>query len=78
MAVILEIHHRLILLVLTGVWGLAGFIAGTLFLGAFLLSNPTLVGKGYLHPLIPFEGKQLLKRFFRVTLPASERNQTKG
>lgn len=70
--------HRLILLVLTGVWGLTGFIIGTVFLCGMLLINPTLVGKGYLHPLIPFDGKQLLKRFFRVTLPASERNQTKG
>lgn len=70
--------HRLILLILTGVWGLAGFIIGTVFLCGMLLINPTLVGKGYLHPLIPFDGKQLMKRFFRVTLPASERNQTKG
>ncbi len=70
--------HRLILLILTGVWGLSGFVVGTVFLCAMLLFNPTLIGKGYMHPLIPMEGRQLLKRFFRVTLPASERNQTKG
>lgn len=70
--------HRMILLVLTGVWGLAGFIVGTVLLAAMLLINPTLIGKGYLHPLIPWEGRQLLKRFFRVTLPASERSGRRG
>lgn len=61
--------HRLVLLVLTGLFGLTGFVIGTLFVLVMLIFNPTIVGRGYLHPLLPFDGKQLLRRFFRVSLP---------
>lgn len=64
--------HRLILLVLTGFFDVWGFIIGTVFLFVMLVFNPTLSGKGYLHPLLPFDGSQLLRRFFRVSLPFSE------
>lgn len=70
--------HRMILLILTGFLGIPGFILGTLFLVFMLISNRTFIGKGYLHPLIPFEGKQFLKRFFRVTFSYNERQQGNG
>ncbi|MDY3854389.1 MAG: spore germination protein [Butyribacter sp.] len=64
---------RILCLVLTAWLGLPGFIAGSILLAGFLIGNPVLVGKGYLYPLIPFNGRQLLKRFFRVSLPYSEK-----
>lgn len=64
---------RVICLVLTAWLGLWGFVAGSVLLAISLAINPVMVGKGYLYPLIPFNGKQLLKRFFRVSLPYSEK-----
>ena len=65
--------HRIILLVLTEFLGVWGFIGGTVLLILALVINKTLLGKGYLYPLIPLDKIQLMKRFFRVSLPASER-----
>ncbi len=62
---------RLLMLILTGLldtWGLLIGIAVTLLA---LLTNRTLSGKSYLYPLIPFRGKELLRRFLRITLPES-------
>lgn len=65
---------RILLLILTAWLNLAGFIIGSAILVLALLFNPVLVGKGYLYPLLPFNGTQLLKRFFRVSLPYSEKH----
>lgn len=65
---------RILLLVLTAWFDLAGFIIGSVVLVLALLFNPVLIGKGYLYPLLPFNGSQLLKRFFRVSLPYSEKH----
>ena len=64
---------RLLCLVLTSFFGIYGFIAGSVLLLVAIAVNPVLVGRGYLYPLLPFDGKQLLKRFFRVSLPYDER-----
>ena len=67
--------HRMILLVLTGLFGIYGFVIGTLLLVFMLVFNSTFAGRGYLYPLIPFHGKQFLKRFFRVTLSYNEKEK---
>lgn len=64
---------RIIILLLTGAFNLYGFIGGSIFMVVTLAANPVLVGRGYLYPLLPLDGKQLLKRFFRVSLPYSEK-----
>lgn len=64
---------RIICLILTAVFGVWGFVAGSILLVVALLLNPVLNGRGYLYPLVPFDGKQLLRRFFRVSLPYSEK-----
>ena len=70
---------RIMLLVFTELFGLWGFIIGTVIIIAALLLNKTFAGRGYLYPLIPFDKVQLLKRFFRVSLKTNERlgQQTK-
>ena len=66
---------RLQLLVLTQLFGLWGYIAGILITVCTIAFNKTLSGRNYLYPLIPWDGKQLLKRLFRVSLQWSEKNK---
>ncbi len=64
---------RMICLILTAIFGLGGFITGSVLLALALVFNPVLIGDGYLSPLFPFHGKQLLRRFFRINLSATEK-----
>jgi stage V sporulation protein AF len=58
---------RIMLLILTAIFGLWGFIAGTLIICVLLLTNKTVNGKrSYLYPLIPFDYKALKSLFVRV------------
>lgn len=50
---------RLILLILTGVFGLYGFIAGILIMAIVLLTTRSFGGTHYLWPLIPFNKRAL-------------------
>ena len=59
---------RIIILILTSLFGIWGYIAGILFTMASIIMNKTIAGKSYIYPLIPFNGKNLLKRFFRFSI----------
>lgn len=59
---------RILLLILTGIFGLWGFIAGTLVILITPVVNRTVTGRNYLYPLIPFDKVQLMQRFFRISL----------
>lgn len=69
---------RMLCLILTAAFGLGGFIVGSLLIVAALFLNPVLNGRGYLFPLFPFDGQQLLRRFFRVSLPYVEKKTKTG
>lgn len=56
---------RLILLLLTGWFNLAGLIAGIVITACFLAFNRTVSGTSYLYPLIPFDGRQLARRLLK-------------
>ena len=60
---------RVLLLILTSVFNLWGFIAGTVFCLAALIFNRTIAGKSYIYPLIPFSFSELKKRIVRTRLP---------
>ncbi len=64
---------RMINLILTEFFGLYGFIAAVLLLGAAIVSNRTVSGRSYVYPLIPLNVKQLWKRLSRYRLPHSEK-----
>lgn len=64
---------RILLLVLTGIFGLWGFIAGTLVILITPVVNRTVTGRNYLYPLIPFDKVQLMQRFFRISLNKYEK-----
>lgn len=59
---------RIITLILTALFNLFGFVAGILITILSIALNRTLSGKSYLYPLIPFHGKQLFRRIFRIKL----------
>lgn len=64
---------RIVLLILTALFGVYGFGIGIILVFLALVANKTITGNSYLYPLIPFDGKQCLKRFFRVSLPRVEK-----
>lgn len=57
---------RILLLLLTCRFSLAGFIIGLAVIGGCLLRCRTFSGHGYLYPLIPFHWKTLKRQMFRV------------
>ena len=58
---------RMMLLVLVGFFDVWGLLAGAVLILVFVLTNRTLGGKrGYLYPLIPFDGRALGRLFFRL------------
>lgn len=63
---------RLITLILTAVLDIWGFILGIVLTILSIALNKTFAGTSYIYPIIPFNAKRLLRRFFRVSLPKSE------
>ena len=59
---------RILLLILTAIFGLPGFLGGLVFLFISLLRCHTFSGRSFLYPLIPFCWKDLKRTLFRVRL----------
>ena len=60
---------RLIMLVLTAVFNIWGFAAGAVIVFLLIVSNKTVDGsRGYLYPLIPWNGRAMKRFFVRVRL----------
>ena len=59
---------RLIMLVLTSMFDLWGFLAGLLITIVAIAGNKTIAGKSYIYPLFPLNLRQLKKRFLRLRL----------
>ncbi len=57
---------RILLLILTALFNLWGFIAGNIINIVMLCSNRTISGKSYMYPLFPFNGKELLRKLVRI------------
>ncbi|MGN0400115.1 MAG: spore germination protein [Blautia sp.] len=64
---------RIIMLILTGIFNLPGFLAGVAITILCIAFNKTVSGNSYLYPLIPFNGKELLRRCFRLPQPAVQK-----
>jgi stage V sporulation protein AF len=56
---------RLIILLLTGLFGLTGFIAGIIINLIIIIRTKTFTGESYLYPLLPFKWSALKKLIFR-------------
>lgn len=59
---------RMVLLVLCWFFGWWGLGAGILLLLLTMAFNRTISGKSYIYPLIPFNGKMLARKIFRLRL----------
>ncbi|MBQ4569603.1 MAG: spore germination protein [Ruminococcus sp.] len=57
---------RIMLLILTVIFNVWGFIAGLVLTAVLLLTNKTVSGKSYLYPLIPFNGKAFIRKVLRL------------
>jgi stage V sporulation protein AF len=58
---------RMLLLISTALFGIYGYAIGLLVVPVLLVTNKTANGEySYLYPLIPFNGKALLRLYFRV------------
>ena len=57
---------RVILLVLTRLFNIWGFVAGIALNIILLFTNKTLSGKSYMYPLFPFHAKELLNKLTRI------------
>lgn len=64
---------RIILLILTALFNLWGFIGGLILLVVAIFSNRTISGKNYLYPLIPFCWQELKRRLFRTRIKFDEK-----
>lgn len=60
---------RIIMIVLSGVFDVYGYIIGIILTIVAIVRNRTISGYSYIYPLIPFNPQQLFRRFFRVSLP---------
>lgn len=59
---------RILLLIVTGAFGIWGFVSGVLFLLIVLVCNKTVTGKCYLYPLVPFNWQILKRHLFRMNI----------
>ena len=57
--------YRLLLVVCTGFFGVAGFIVGLLLIFLSIIKTPTLPGRSYFWPLYPFDWTSLKHLLFR-------------
>lgn len=65
---------RLLMLLLTELFGLWGLVLGLVLTLAVLSLNRTVEGgRSYLYPLVPFNGKAMLRTVFRVRLKPDEK-----
>ncbi|MGN0383394.1 MAG: spore germination protein [Eubacterium sp.] len=59
---------RIILLILTALFNVWGFVLGLVITLVFIIMNKTIAGGSYIYPLIPFNAKIMLHRFLRVDI----------
>ena len=60
--------ERLLLLILSGIFGLWGFIGGLVLIIICMLSVKTLSGRNYLYPIVPFNLKGFAEFFLRFPM----------
>ena len=60
---------RVLLLVLTYIFNVWGFIIAFIINVVLLCTNRTLSRKSYLYPLVPFNGKEFLRKLLRIRNP---------
>ncbi len=68
---------RIVILLLSYFFNLAGFIIGLVFSFILIGTNKTISGKGYLYPLIPFNAHDFKYKFLRMRIRVREKDSCK-
>ncbi len=63
---------RIINLIATCLFGLWGYLGAILLCLLSIACNRTVANTSYLYPLLPFHGKELARRLFRLRLPGAK------
>ena len=69
MRALLAVALVAITLVLTYLFYWWGFFAGVIITLLAIAFNNTISGESYIYPIVPFDGKKLIRKLFRVRLP---------
>lgn len=64
---------RLIMLILTSLFNVVGFIIGLIITILAVVCNKTISGYSYIYPLFPFSWSNIKRRFFRMRLQSSQK-----
>lgn len=64
---------RMLLLVLTSLFKVWGFIIGLIIILILLATNKTIMGQSYIYPLYPFDGNALKHLLFRTPIKSNEK-----
>lgn len=64
---------RILTLILTGFFGIWGYIGGIVICLLFIVTNKTVSEKSYIYPLLPLNLKKLCNRLFRLRLPEARK-----
>ncbi len=63
------------ILILTAIFNVWGFVAGVILTLVFIATNKTFGGKSYLYPLIPFNFNDMINVFVRRKLRVAKQNK---
>ncbi|MDC9418125.1 spore germination protein, partial [Clostridioides difficile] len=64
---------RMLILVLTSLFKVWGFIIGLIITLILLATNKTIMGQSYIYPLYPFDGNALKHLLFRTPIKSNEK-----
>jgi stage V sporulation protein AF len=64
---------RIILLCLTGLFNLPGYIIGVILIALAITFNRTMTGLSYIYPVIPFDREMFKRKVFRIRLPHEQK-----
>lgn len=63
---------RILNLIATALFGIWGYVGAILICQVSIACNRTVANTSYIYPLIPFHGKELMRRVFRLRLPGAK------
>ncbi len=64
---------RILNLIATALFSVWGYIGAIVVCGLSIACNRTVANTSYIYPLIPFHGKELMERVFRLRLPGARK-----
>lgn len=66
---------RMLILILTGIFGIWGFAIGLIITIILVATNSTITGGSYLYPLYPFDRVALMRQVFRTPIRANKKTK---